>query len=233
MSTFYKYLIVFILLFATLTKTHAQFSWKPKPYPRSRSFLVTDFQTLVRVNAPPHQRWQFFHFDTLEHVWTESLRGKLSLISDLGVMLNLNPHYAMGLSHILVANFGGDQDGLYGGLKVRFRRWLNQKNAIEFSPGLLMWGNTIGGTFKSPGLAASIDYRWQEILGVSVYVEYLLGQDWQDSAGQFGSSARTDNDLGVYVGARSGAIPGLIANAAGFAALGAIAVIFAIGSGDD
>ncbi|RMG27715.1 MAG: hypothetical protein D6732_19870 [Methanobacteriota archaeon] len=34
-------IVFFILLLGMLTKTHAQFSWKPKPYPECRSFAVT------------------------------------------------------------------------------------------------------------------------------------------------------------------------------------------------
>ena len=219
---------VLLLILGNFTQSEAQFSWKAKRYPECRSFAVTDFQALIRLSPTPYQELRFFRYDTLEAVERHSLKGKVSLISDLGLMRNLNTHYAIGLSHIMAVNFGGE-DGFYGGFKLRLRRWLNKKSSIEVSPGLLIWGRNIGGMFERPGLAGSIDFRWREAMGISLYVEYLQAKNWDSTGGEFGSTERTDNDLGVYFGGRFGSIPGLIANGAGLASLGVAILIFLIG----
>ncbi len=228
MKVWWIFLLALLLNLGAFARSHAQFSWKPKPYPECKSFAVTDFQVLVRLTAPPYEQGRFYHFDTLETSWTRSLRGKLSFISDLGLMWNLNKRYAVGFSHILVGNFGSDEDGFYGGFKLRLRKWLTEKSSMEVSPGILLWGNNIGGLFKRPGWAASLDYRWKESMGVSLHAEYLRGNEWDYTGGESGEKGYADSDLGIYLGARTGSVPGLIANAAGLAGLGAVILFFVL-----
>ncbi len=212
-------LFVLLLLLGVYTEGSAQFSWKPKPYPECRSFLVTDFGTVIRLTSTPYQVTRYFRSDTLEGVNERSLRGPVLLISDVGLMFNLNPRYAVGISHSMVADFGSDESGLYGGFKLRFRRWLNNKSSVEFTPGLLFWGH------PAAGFTGGIDYRWREILGISLQFEYILWYNWDDTGGESGSTRHTRNYLGAYLGAKTGSLPGLLANAAGAVS---IAVAFLI-----
>ena len=92
----------------------AQFTFKPQPLPNSRVFLLSESGYNCRINS--------YAKDT----FTEKSRHYLK--SALGLMTNLNPHYALGCNLFM----GVDEEGDYrGGFKLRVRRWLTEHTSAN------------------------------------------------------------------------------------------------------
>ncbi len=187
--------ILLIVFFYTLPYGQARFSWKPKPYPRCRSFLVTDLGYFLRLTPLPRT------------VTDAEEKARNYVVSNIGYMQNINRRYAIGFSNFL-ATYLGQEYGVNWGVKLGFRKWLNERSSVDLSPGIILWHYSDDRNWKTPGFTGSIDLKWRQALGISLIAEYVPSR-----------APMLENDLGIYLGVELGSLPGLIATGVGAAGM--------------
>jgi len=94
------------------------------------------------------------------------------------------------------------------------RRWLTDKTAIDFCPGILLWDSNA--QYQTPGFTGSVDLKLEEWFALSLVFDYRRYPRGENTFDQLRYVAESANDTGVYIGMKSGSYPGLIANSAGF-----------------
>ena len=201
------------LLAGVLSPSQAQFCWTPNPLPACRTFPITEIGFHYRISSSPTFRFTITDIliDSLIESSTYRQEQRFYVTSDLGFMRNLNRRYAMGASHFV----GFDNNGEFrGGLKLRVRRWLTDKTAIDFCPGILLWDSNA--QYQTPGFTGSVDLKLEEWFALSLVFDYRRYPRGENTFDQLRYVAESANDTGVYIGMKSGSYPGLIANSAGF-----------------
>ncbi len=186
-------LIVFSCLFSLglAPDLEAQFSWKPRPLPAARTFLVTEIGYAYRVN------------DYAEN--TFNLQRRHYLTSEIGFMANTSESFAIGATNFIGADEGGN---FRWGVKLRLRRWLTSNSSIEVAPGLLFAdsrGNKKGLAFM--GNASLSVTEWFALVGqVEVVPTGFAGGT--DHAVYLG--ARTGSTAGLVLNAVTGTLAAVI-----------------------
>jgi hypothetical protein len=147
------------------------------PPPRCDTFWITDFQYLVRLNpvgpsyGPPEP--------TRYLTW------------ELGGMSNAGPRHAFGGA--LFGALGDEQSHL--GMRGRYRRWLDNRNALDLSLGVLIRGEHVRLVARYPSYTAQVGLMHADLIGVAVGVDAIRAQ----SGGA---------DVAVYAGVRFGSFLG-------------------------
>ncbi|HEU4723916.1 MAG TPA: hypothetical protein VFU59_01330 [Candidatus Eisenbacteria bacterium] len=183
--------------------THApRFFWRGRPLPECKSFLITEVGAhyLLNLEKIPYRQREIF------------------ITADLGYMRNRNPREAIGgLIHF---GGGGDFTGLGPG--VRYRRWLADEIAADFTVGLDVIGSAEPGDgFGAPAPWAEVGISAADIVGVT-----LRGQRWtrSDVPTYFDGSTGSKGVTTWHIGAKGGSYLGA-AGTVGFIALVAVVIV--------
>ncbi len=151
--------------------------------------------------------------------------GRHYLISELGIMHNLNTQYALGATQFFGWDVGHD---LRGGVKLRVRRWLSPKISLDLSGGALLW-STAGEIFEYPAFMGGASLNFSEWESINVLVELMQTRHYEYSSDYtsmlYRSVAPSLQGRGIYVGYKLSSKPGFVLNVA---ALTAVVVILAV-----
>lgn len=69
-----------------------------RPSPQCRSLFITEIGYSYKLN-PPLQRTYIQMYGDSKQIIKDEVSGRHYLISELGLMRNLNPHYGPGFTH--------------------------------------------------------------------------------------------------------------------------------------
>lgn len=195
-----------------------------KPLPHCRTFFITEFGYGYKPASPLFRR-SYNTVGDSTWVYEYQMTGRHLLSSELGLMHNLNADYGLGFTHF----FGWDVGHhLHGGVKLRLRKWLNEKASFEISGGTLLWGAE--GEFEYPSFVggASLNFNEWESLHLTVMNLRTPSYDYAypDYDGKlYRNFSPSQRELGVYLGYKFGSKPGLVLNAAALATFAAVVVI--------
>jgi hypothetical protein len=199
------------------SQTEAQFSLKPRPSPACKTYLAAEIGYLYRITSFPEDLYFYNH--------------RSYFTSDVGIMINLSPTYALG-----AANFVGmDNDGqVRWGAKARARRWFGPERSVDLSLGLNFYDSR--GHYKMPGFSSALSLSLHDLFIFQVLVEvtpYQIRQwQWADSLPFELLPIKKGTDVAIYTGIKAGRKPGLIANIAA-AIVGAVFLgLYIFGEGD-
>ncbi len=139
----------FLWLLIPTQHLEAQFSWKPRPLPEARTFLVTEIGYAYRIN------------DYAEGAF--NLERHHYFTSEVGAMVNTSESFAVGATSFTGMDEGGN---FRWAVKTRFRWWLDRERSIELSQGLILWDSR--GAMEGFGLMSSATVnvtRWIALVG--------------------------------------------------------------------
>jgi len=155
-------------------------------------------------------------------VYTNQISGRHFLSSELGIMHNLNPKYAVGFSQYL----GWDIDHtLHGGLSLRGRRWLHQGKSVDVTAGALLWGAG-SEDFEYPGFVGTTSMNFNDWENVKFTVTAL-------KAKKVAPTMADQHEIGAFLGYQVGGKPGLVTTSVAVLTLGALVAIFFASGGID
>jgi hypothetical protein len=173
-----KFLTCFIIfVFMTLTSLNAQLCFRGRPSPECKWFTITEFGALAKISqgseGPFHQLF----------TW------------ELGAMHNLNRSNALGAT--LYASFT-KQSEVYGGFKLRFRKWIGPAWSLEGGAGPIWRLN-----YPESGMhfTGHIGLNYKDYVILTGHVDFM-------------------EKTVVYIGIRTGALPGAAASLLSAAVLG-------------
>lgn len=185
-----------------------------KPLPECRSFFVTTFGYDFRVTEPMTISYPYLAYDSTMAMSVNQISGRHMLSSELGIMHNLNPKYAVGFSQYL----GWDvTNTLHGGLSVRGRRWLDQQKSIDVSAGALLWGAHNEG-FHYPGFVGTASMNFNDWENVKLTVTALKARVYPATTQQ--------TEVGAFLGYQVGGKPGFVLATASMLATGLLLAVF-------
>lgn len=158
-----------------------------------------------------------------------------SLVTDIGWMRNLDSDQAVGLTLYQAI----DGDSYRVGIRPRYRRWLNENTALDFSAGLLVyisneglfeWRDRPDVETSSSGLVTTMSLTIFDVVGVTFqYERFTVSRPTIYYLPEAGISVPQDNDRDdFYMGVTLGSYPGVP-----IAAGSIVIMIAAIISGDN
>jgi hypothetical protein len=130
------------------------------------------------------------------------------LVSELGLMRNLDKHYAAGATTYIV--YDTQFSEFRAGLKLRGRRWLSRGLSVNASGGLLFLGGVYGE--KQPGFASHIDINYKDFVAAYVGCDVLRG----DTGSYGGTKWHIGTRFGSHVGSSLSAVAAGVVAAALF-----------------
>ncbi len=221
--------VLVILNSSALAQT--EFSFSPQPLPGCRAFAVTELGLGYRLTPLPRTKHITVYTDetgTDTSTSYEPAHGsRLLVTADFGMMWNLNENYALGGSCFLSLS-----PRFRSGARLRIRRWLSARSSLDFLPGVVLERSS--GYHSSPGFTGSIDLKIEEWLALMMTVEYFRGQRhesrWSYDQWVTHTTRESEDDIGVYLGARSGSYPGAVAAGATFAFIGLLTAALLLGA---
>lgn len=123
---------------------------------------------------------------------------------DVGAMKNVGRRAAVGAS----AFWESGSDHNRGGVRLRYRRWLEDRLSLEFSPGIVVAGND---TYDAPGFIGQAALNVGDLMSVVVEGEHeryaLTPLYWNGSSTVSGPTIHTSNTT-LRVGLRAGSYLG-------------------------
>lgn len=197
-----------------------------RPSPQCRTCFVTEFGYDFKVTSPL-QRESFTSIgDSITSAFADPISGRHLLSSDLGVMYNINADYAVGFTHFIGWDAGHT---LFGGVKLRGRKWLNEKSSIDLSGGALLW-SVEGQSFSHPSFIGSASWNLSSWQSVDLTITSRATQPWEysyvDSLGGVAVLHRNfsprRHELAVYLGHKLASKPGLVVNGAALLTTGVV-----------
>jgi len=175
---------------AEVVPLRAQSCFRGRPLPECRSFWITEFGYAYRINSEKDKPTSMFS-------------------GDFGMMRNLNDRIALGGLFFLGIDTNPD---FHIGLKARFRYWLNSKNSLEISPGILLV-HTRPFT-EEPGLTGNVAMNFSDCFAIHSQIEVVRFRSRPSRSG-FDLPPEDETDLAIYAGAKLGSKPGLIIGVVG------------------
>src|SRR2546430_13040187 len=133
---------------AAQTPSRAHDCYRGRPLPPCRSFWITEFGLLGRLNALPEPRTTLDPFFRWE----------------VGGMQNRNERSAFGATIVVEAD---DLRSRYG-VTPRYRRWLAPGLALDLSAGVLVAGSD---DFQFPGFVGQVAVLGGDYVGAALQVE--------------------------------------------------------------
>jgi len=189
-----------------------------RPLPEGRSFFITTFGYDYRVTQPLTVSSTYVGYDSATYVSYSTPSGRHILSSELGIMHNLNPKYALGFTGYL----GWDiANTLHGGLCVRGRRWLDREKSIDVSAGALLLGAN-NEEFVYPGFVGTASMNFNDWENVKLTVTALRITTYPATS--------QPTEVGAFLGYQIGGKPGFVTTVAAMLTTGILTAVF-IGSG--
>lgn len=134
-----------------------------KPYPRCHDYWVVEIGPAIVVGSSIN--------------WLDP--GSAMIASDFGFMKNFRGRSALGLTA-----FGAtDSDRARAGVRLRYRRWLSPRTALDLSPGLLVIGDDngpISADINYPSFMATASISYASRVSLFAGVECLRFNDRYD-----------------------------------------------------
>ena len=112
---------------------------------KCRWFLLTEAGVLFSIKADPGQETE------------QTMIGTL----DLGAMKNIGRRSALGATAFMESGSNHDRVGV----RIRYRRWLGDRTALDLSPGIVMDGDP---AFAGPGLIGQAAFNLGDLMSVVV-----------------------------------------------------------------
>lgn len=195
-----------------------------RPAPQCRACFVTEFGYDFKVTAPLKRRTFSAQGDSITATYENPISGRHLITSELGVMYNIGRDHAVGFTHFIGWDAG---HRLFGGVKLRGRRWLSERSSVDVSAGALLWGIE-GEGFEKPGFIAGASWNvssWQSVdLTVTSMESKPWGYAYYDS--MLSVAHRTyspgQREVAVYLGHRIASKPGLVVNGAALLTTGVV-----------
>lgn len=127
-------------------------TWQGRPLAETRSFMITEFGVLTRIDDYPY------------------LGGDsgVQFSFDLGWMKNISPRGAVGFSGYALLSDPTTRLGLRG----RYRRWLSRKTSIDVSPGVLLGGEDSAIEYDPPGFVLGTTLNAGDLVALTLDAEY-------------------------------------------------------------
>ena len=171
-------------------------TWRGRPLAETRSFLITEFGVLARIDDNPYI----------------VLDPRIAFSFDLGWMKNISESGAVGFSGYALVSDPTTRMGI----RARYRRWLSQKTSIDISPGVLLGGEYSGIEYDPPGFVLGATLNAGDLVALMVDAEYARNLDLVHDTPPLQWEKRTD--VAWRAGAKFGSGLGLL-GAAGFIGL--------------
>jgi hypothetical protein len=176
-------------------------TWRGRPPAETRSFMVTEFGVLARIDDYPY-------------IGGDS---RIAVSFDLGWMKNISERGAVGFSGYALVSDPTTRMGI----RARYRRWLSRKTSIDISPGVLLGGEDSGIEYDPPGFVLGATLNAGDLVALTVDAEYARNLDLVHDTPPLQWEKRTD--VAWRVGAKLGSGLGLLG------AAGLFGVILSIG----
>jgi len=176
-------------------------TWRGRPQAEARSFLITEFGVLARIDDYPYTGGD----------------SRTALSFDLGWMKNVSERGAIGFSGYALVSDPTTRLGIRG----RYRRWLSRKTSIDISPGVLLGGEDTAIEYDPPGFVLGAALNAGDLVAFTVDAEYARNLDLVHDTPPLQWEKRTD--VAWRAGAKLGSGLGLLG------AAGVFGLILAIG----
>lgn len=179
------------------------------PAPRCRSFWITEFELAVPIAGT-----RTSPDDDALAAWR------------LGHMWNVGSRHALGAA----ASVEITGDPRFG-ILTRYRRWITSSTAIDFSPGVFTrrideW-TSLRSSHREVGFTGQVGVAFKDVAGLTARIEWMRPQQYSVLDTRVGASP-----IAIWIGARLGAKPGILAGTIGPAALlGLLALLCAANGG--
>jgi hypothetical protein len=171
-------------------------TWRGRPLAETRSFLITEFGVLARIDDNPYI----------------VADPRIAFSFDLGWMKNISENGAVGFSGYALVSDPTTRMGI----RARYRRWLSQKTSIDVSPGVLLGGEDSGIEYDPPGFVLGATLNAGDLVALTVDAEYARNLDLVHDTPPLQWEKRTD--VAWRAGAKFGSGLGFL-GAAGFIGL--------------
>ena len=132
-------------------------TWRGRPRAETRSFMITEFGLLARIDDYPYRGGD----------------SRIAFSFDLGWMKNISENSAVGFSGYALA---GDPTSRLG-LRARYRRWLSRRTSIDVSPGVLLGGEDSAIEYDPPGFVLGATLNAGDLVAFTVDAEYARNLD--------------------------------------------------------
>jgi hypothetical protein len=177
----------------TREKRIPSLTWRGHPYPETRSFMITEFGVMYRLDRYPY------------------LGGtsRLAITFDLGWMKNVGSRHAVGFSGYAMP---ADQTTRLG-IRFRYRRWLSRSASIDVSPGVILGGEDSAIEYDPPGFVLGTTLNAGDLIAVMVDAELARNWEFVEESPPF-VTRTTHTDVTWRAGAKLGSGLGLLSAAA-------------------
>jgi hypothetical protein len=160
------------LLVLLVSSARGQICFRGKPAPDCKFFGVTEIGLGFRLGDE----------GGLDKGW---------LASELGLMRNVGPRYAVGGTTYILYDTGASD--FRAGLKLRGRRWLRRDLSLNVSGGLLLLSGIYGE--ELPGYAGHIDLNYKDLVAAYVGCD-VIRRESADERVVWHAGVRTGGHIG-------------------------------------
>ena len=167
-------------------------TWRGRPLAETRSFMITEFGVLVRIDDYPYSGGE----------------SRTAFSFDLGWMKNISKDRAVGFSGYALVSDPTTRLGI----RARYRRWLSRKSSIDVSPGVLLGGEDSGIEYDPPGFVLGATFNAGDLIAFTVDAEYAKNLDLVNDTPPFQWEERSD--VAWRAGAKLGSGLGILGAAA-------------------
>ena len=194
-----------------------------KPAPACRSCFITELGYSYKITPPLKGTSIKMVGDSVVRVNEWEVTGRHYLISELGYIYNLNAKYGLGFTL-----FNGWDIGYNwrGGMKLRMRKWLNQKISLDLSAGAILWSES--SELKRPAFigGANLNCNWNVVnVLVEVFETESFDYSYFSNGLQYRNISPRRRNVGVYLGYKLSSMPGLVFNALAAVTTGVVLIM--------
>lgn len=194
-----------------------------RPSPQCSSFFVTELGYAFKFTEPLRRKSFTAVGDSITSAYESRIAGRHLLHSELGVMYNIGRKYALGFTHFTGWDVGGD---IFGGVKLRARRWLGERASVDVSAGALLW-STADASINRPSFIGSASWNFSNWQSVELTVTSTSTKNSEfvyfDVGGvPYRSFSPAQREVGVYLGHKLASKPGLVMNGVALVTTGVV-----------
>ena len=166
-------------------------TWRGRPHPATKSFLITEFGVMQRLDPYP---WKFGG-------------SRLAITFDVGWMKNVSTRSAVGFSGYAMPSDETTRLGIRG----RYRRWLSRRLSLDVSPGVILGGEDAALNYDAPGYVLGATLNAGDLIAVMVDAEVARSWTFAEEDPPF-LTRETHTDVTWRAGAKIGSGLGLAAS---------------------